>query len=188
MTGSWFYHINALQNTENWRFCRTTRVRWSETQGQSTGGMLMTCIDILHVLKVLWDTLQENIHYLVLWPESGQHFKLVYIFFPFAWFWTERHLQSERAARKATVLQMATMYTALGGTLLNVGVTLNSQGNQIIANGSFIGAGRFPFLCHKINSVLNNICSPFNIPYFFKSNHIVVVHRLLELTDLKHTM
>lgn len=55
---------------------------------------------------------------------------------------TSLHLQSERAARKATVLQMATMYTAMGGTLLNVGVTLSSQGNQIIANGSFIGAGR----------------------------------------------
>lgn len=54
-----------------------------------------------------------------------------------------RVLESERAARKATVLQMATMYTALGGTLLNVGVTLNGQGNQIIANGSFIGAGIF---------------------------------------------
>ncbi|PUZ70025.1 hypothetical protein GQ55_2G188300 [Panicum hallii var. hallii] len=54
-----------------------------------------------------------------------------------------RVLESERAARKATVLQMATIYTALGGTLLNVGVTLNSQGNQIIANGSFIGAGIF---------------------------------------------
>ncbi|KAJ1277195.1 hypothetical protein BS78_05G276300 [Paspalum vaginatum] len=59
-----------------------------------------------------------------------------------------RVLESERAARKASVLQMATMYTALGGTLLNVGVTLNSQGNQIIANGSFIGAGRLPFLFH----------------------------------------
>ncbi|XP_062199128.1 protein ACTIVITY OF BC1 COMPLEX KINASE 7, chloroplastic-like isoform X2 [Phragmites australis] len=54
-----------------------------------------------------------------------------------------RVLESERAARKAKVLQMATMYTALGGTLLNVGVTMNSQGNQTIANGSFIGAGIF---------------------------------------------
>ncbi|KAJ4791863.1 Protein kinase superfamily protein [Rhynchospora pubera] len=52
-----------------------------------------------------------------------------------------RVLESERAARKATILQMATMYTALGGTLLNVGVTLNSQGNQLVANGSFVGAG-----------------------------------------------
>ncbi|KAJ3698251.1 hypothetical protein LUZ61_001956 [Rhynchospora tenuis] len=52
-----------------------------------------------------------------------------------------RVLESERAARKATILQMATMYTALGGTLLNVGVTLNSQGNQLFANGSFVGAG-----------------------------------------------
>lgn len=49
--------------------------------------------------------------------------------------------QSERAARKATILQMATMYTVLGGTLLNVGVTFSSQGSQAIANGSFIGAG-----------------------------------------------
>ncbi|XP_065018581.1 protein ACTIVITY OF BC1 COMPLEX KINASE 7, chloroplastic-like [Musa acuminata AAA Group] len=54
-----------------------------------------------------------------------------------------RVLESERAARKASVLQMATMYTALSGTLLNVGVTLSSQGNQTIANGSFIGAGVF---------------------------------------------
>uniref|UniRef100_A0A0D9XBM3 ABC1 atypical kinase-like domain-containing protein n=1 Tax=Leersia perrieri TaxID=77586 RepID=A0A0D9XBM3_9ORYZ len=52
-------------------------------------------------------------------------------------------VRSERAARKANVLQMATMYTAIGGTLLNVGVTLSSQGNQIIANGSFVGAGIF---------------------------------------------
>uniref|UniRef100_A0A0E0LYV2 ABC1 atypical kinase-like domain-containing protein n=1 Tax=Oryza punctata TaxID=4537 RepID=A0A0E0LYV2_ORYPU len=54
-----------------------------------------------------------------------------------------RVLESERAARKANVLQMATVYTALSGTLLNVGVTLSSQGNQIVANGSFIGAGIF---------------------------------------------
>ncbi|CAD5173492.1 unnamed protein product [Musa acuminata subsp. malaccensis] len=54
-----------------------------------------------------------------------------------------RVLESERAARKASVLQMATMYTALSGTLLNVGVTLSSQGNQTFANGSFIGAGVF---------------------------------------------
>lgn len=50
-------------------------------------------------------------------------------------------LQSERAARKASVLQMATIYTAASGTLLNIGVTLSSVGNQPIANGSFIGAG-----------------------------------------------
>lgn len=36
---------------------------------------------------------------------------------------------------------MATMYSVLGGTLLNLGVTLSSQGNQAFANGSFIGAG-----------------------------------------------
>ncbi|XP_059661265.1 protein ACTIVITY OF BC1 COMPLEX KINASE 7, chloroplastic-like [Cornus florida] len=54
-----------------------------------------------------------------------------------------RVLESERAARKATILQMATMYTVLGGTLLNLGVTIGSQGSQVIANGSFIGAGVF---------------------------------------------
>uniref|UniRef100_A0A453KI40 Uncharacterized protein n=1 Tax=Aegilops tauschii subsp. strangulata TaxID=200361 RepID=A0A453KI40_AEGTS len=54
-----------------------------------------------------------------------------------------RVLESERAARKANVLQMATMYTAMGGTLLNIGVVMGSQGNQIVANGSFIGAGIF---------------------------------------------
>ncbi|XP_073103313.1 protein ACTIVITY OF BC1 COMPLEX KINASE 7, chloroplastic isoform X2 [Elaeis guineensis] len=54
-----------------------------------------------------------------------------------------RVLESERAARKASILQMSAMYTAMSGTLLNVGVTLSSQGNQAIANGSFIGAGIF---------------------------------------------
>ncbi|KAF3671151.1 hypothetical protein FXO37_08175 [Capsicum annuum] len=53
-----------------------------------------------------------------------------------------RVLESERAARKATILQMATMYTVIGGTLVNLGVTFSSQGSQIFANGSFIGAVR----------------------------------------------
>lgn len=52
-----------------------------------------------------------------------------------------RVLESERAAKKATILQMATMYTVVGGTLLNLGVSLSSQGSQIVANGSFVGAG-----------------------------------------------
>ncbi|XP_054819045.1 protein ACTIVITY OF BC1 COMPLEX KINASE 7, chloroplastic [Prosopis cineraria] len=60
-----------------------------------------------------------------------------------------RVLESERAARKATVLQMATMYTVLGGTLLNLGVTLSSQGNIAIANGSFVGAGVFMTLLFR---------------------------------------
>ena len=36
---------------------------------------------------------------------------------------------------------MATMYTVLSGTLVNLGVTFSTQGNEIVANGSFIGAG-----------------------------------------------
>lgn len=54
-----------------------------------------------------------------------------------------RVLESERAARKATVLQMATMYTVLSGTLLNLGVTLSCQGNQVVANAAFVCAGVF---------------------------------------------
>lgn len=57
-----------------------------------------------------------------------------------------RVLESERAARKATILQMATIYTVLGGTLLNLGVTFSSQGSQVIADGSFVGAGVFLLL------------------------------------------
>lgn len=57
-----------------------------------------------------------------------------------------RVLESERAARKATILQFATMYTVLGGTLLNLGVTLSTQAYQVAANGSFIGAGVFMLL------------------------------------------
>ncbi|KAJ0989692.1 hypothetical protein J5N97_008048 [Dioscorea zingiberensis] len=54
-----------------------------------------------------------------------------------------RVLESERAARKASILHMATIYTVLSGSLLNIGVTLSSQGNQFIANGTYIGAGVF---------------------------------------------
>lgn len=54
-----------------------------------------------------------------------------------------RVLESERAARKATILQMATLYTVIGGTLVNVGVTFSTQGSQLIANGSFVAAGVF---------------------------------------------
>ncbi|KAF5741364.1 hypothetical protein HS088_TW10G00361 [Tripterygium wilfordii] len=54
-----------------------------------------------------------------------------------------RVLESERASHKASIRQMGTIYTVFGGTLLNLGVTLSNQGNQIIANGSFIGAAVF---------------------------------------------
>ncbi|GAB2228797.1 hypothetical protein Droror1_Dr00022928 [Drosera rotundifolia] len=54
-----------------------------------------------------------------------------------------RVLESERAARKATILQMATIYTVAGGTLLNLGVTFSNQGSDIVANGSYVGAGFF---------------------------------------------
>ncbi|ESQ49259.1 hypothetical protein EUTSA_v10020179mg [Eutrema salsugineum] len=68
-----------------------------------------------------------------------------------------RVLESERAARKATILQMATMYTVLGGTLLNIGVTFNNQGSQLIANGSFVGAGIFMALVLRSMQRVNKL-------------------------------
>lgn len=53
--------------------------------------------------------------------------------------------QSERAARKASILQMATLYTVLSGTLVNSGIALSGQGTQVLANGSFVGAGIYAF-------------------------------------------
>lgn len=49
--------------------------------------------------------------------------------------------KSERAARKATILQMATLHTVIAGTLVNIGVTFSIQGSQHIARSSFIVAG-----------------------------------------------
>ena len=37
------------------------------------------------------------------------------------------------------------MYTVMGGTLLNLGITLSAQGNQAVASGSFVGAGELSF-------------------------------------------
>ncbi|CAD5189961.1 unnamed protein product [Musa acuminata subsp. malaccensis] len=68
-----------------------------------------------------------------------------------------RVLESERSARRASVLQMATMCLALSGTLLNVGVTLGSQGQQAIANGSFIGAGIFLALAFRSMGKVKNL-------------------------------
>ncbi|XP_057466459.1 protein ACTIVITY OF BC1 COMPLEX KINASE 7, chloroplastic-like [Actinidia eriantha] len=63
-----------------------------------------------------------------------------------------RVLESEREARKATLLQMGTMYMILGGALLNLGATFSNEGAEVIANGSFIGAG--VFLTLSISSML----------------------------------
>ncbi|KAL4185707.1 hypothetical protein AMTRI_Chr10g232040 [Amborella trichopoda] len=57
-----------------------------------------------------------------------------------------RVLEAERAARRASIMQSATIYTVAGGTLLNLGVTLTFQGSQAFANGSFIGAAVFAAL------------------------------------------
>ncbi|PIN20363.1 putative unusual protein kinase [Handroanthus impetiginosus] len=57
-----------------------------------------------------------------------------------------RVLESERAAKKATILHMGTIYTVLGGTLVNLGMTLSNQGSRLIANSLFIGAAVFVVL------------------------------------------
>lgn len=57
-----------------------------------------------------------------------------------------RVLEAERAARRASVMQMATIHTVLGSTLLNVGVTLTAQGMENFATVSYIGAGLFTIL------------------------------------------
>uniref|UniRef100_A0A0D6QWG2 ABC1 atypical kinase-like domain-containing protein n=1 Tax=Araucaria cunninghamii TaxID=56994 RepID=A0A0D6QWG2_ARACU len=57
-----------------------------------------------------------------------------------------RVFEAERAARKASVMQMATIYTVLGGTLLNTGAMLSSQGMQNFAIVSYVGAGLFTIL------------------------------------------
>lgn len=54
-----------------------------------------------------------------------------------------RVLESERAARKASILQMGTIHAIIGGILVNMGLTLSVQGNRVISNGLFIVAGVF---------------------------------------------
>lgn len=54
-----------------------------------------------------------------------------------------RVLESERAAKRSSRMQMATMYAVLGSILVELGVTLTVliEGSQAIANVSFFGAG-----------------------------------------------
>lgn len=54
-----------------------------------------------------------------------------------------RVLEAERAARRASILQMATVHAVAAGTLLNVGVSLNGLGQSPFAVSSFIGSGVF---------------------------------------------
>ncbi|MCO5610145.1 hypothetical protein L7F22_064380 [Adiantum nelumboides] len=52
-----------------------------------------------------------------------------------------RVLEAERAARRASVLQTATVYAVAAGTLLNVGVSLTGQGLSPYVTPSYIGSG-----------------------------------------------
>ncbi|KAI5055059.1 hypothetical protein GOP47_0030204 [Adiantum capillus-veneris] len=57
-----------------------------------------------------------------------------------------RVLEAERAARRASVLQTATVYAVAAGTFLNLGVSLTGQGLSPFATPSFIGSGVFMLL------------------------------------------
>ena len=51
--------------------------------------------------------------------------------------------QAERAARRASVMQMATINTIFAVGLANMGVTLSTaQGITAVSNSSFLGAGK----------------------------------------------
>ncbi|XP_051115363.1 protein ACTIVITY OF BC1 COMPLEX KINASE 7, chloroplastic-like [Andrographis paniculata] len=67
-----------------------------------------------------------------------------------------RVLESERAARKSTILQMGTIYLLLGGTLMNLGLTFSMglRGTPFISIGLFVGASIFILLfIHSIRRV-----------------------------------
>jgi hypothetical protein len=56
--------------------------------------------------------------------------------------------QAERAARRASIMQMATINVVAAVGLLNIGVTLSAeQGITVVSNGSFLGAGK-PLTLH----------------------------------------
>lgn len=55
-----------------------------------------------------------------------------------------RVLQAERSARRAGVLQVATLNMVAAGSLLNLGITLSGQGASGLATASFVGAGLHP--------------------------------------------
>jgi hypothetical protein len=58
-----------------------------------------------------------------------------------------RVLEAERAARRASIMQMATINVVAAVGLLNIGVTLSAgQGITAVSNGSFLGAGVFLLL------------------------------------------
>ncbi|KAK1439759.1 hypothetical protein QVD17_05579 [Tagetes erecta] len=68
-----------------------------------------------------------------------------------------RVLESERAARKATILQMATLHTVIASTLVNIGVTVSIQGSRHIARSSFIVAGIFIILLMRSMQRVKNL-------------------------------
>ena len=79
-------------------------------------------------------------------------------------------LQAERAARRASVLQMATVQAVMAGTLLNVGVSLSGQGLTPYSISSFVGSGihdssLLQIVCFHNSLNSNAVLQPFH--FFF---------------------
>ena len=66
-------------------------------------------------------------------------------------------LQAERAARRASILQMATVQAVMAGTLLNVGVSLTGQGLTPYSISSFVGSGIHDSSLHQIVCIASQI-------------------------------
>lgn len=95
--------------------------------------------------------------------------------------------QSERAAKKATILQIATIRAVFGGSLLNLGVTLSGQAHKVLATGSFIGAGALmPFTkqCHysplSSNFIFINALVAWMSYYFLKCRSFLYTVSLVD--------
>lgn len=87
---------------------------------------------------------------------------------------------------------MATMYTVLGGTLLNLGVTFSNQGSQVFANGSFIGAGELScirtFKSYRREFLVSNIEIPDHSSIFRGIKCFVIENAGVFLTLLLRSM
>eukprot|EP00252_Welwitschia_mirabilis_P007517 TRINITY_DN18940_c0_g1_i1.p1 TRINITY_DN18940_c0_g1~~TRINITY_DN18940_c0_g1_i1.p1 ORF type:complete len:321 (-),score=68.50 TRINITY_DN18940_c0_g1_i1:417-1379(-) len=66
-----------------------------------------------------------------------------------------RVLEAERAARRTSMMQMATLQTVLSCTLLNTGVVLATQGLEKFATASYLGGGFFAALVIQTMRRLN---------------------------------
>ena len=136
------HHVIALQCLEDRRICETTWIRRPETSSSSTWGSSST--KYFRRKNYPFFRLCGKFSRVTALESSNPHEMNSTLF----WFGIENSLKEQ--------LGMATMYTVFGGILLNLGVTLANQGSQVIANESYVGAGKL-FLTPKT----------FTLEYFF---------------------